>query len=228
MEKYKLGNHRFTMPSSWQDINFRTGMKILSEKLSELQLMALLSGIPEKELEESTDLETIYHFIGAFTYLTRLPANVENPEMPNSVKFGDRLVIFPFVLYADKFDLGKCSVGQVKDMEMIISQKTKEITDGTRDLTELELLTIMPYVVAIYFQSLLDQKYDYDKAMKLVPEIEEKLSFKELINIGYFFFRRLIALNNGLSKGHRKQSSMIKKLKRGFWSLTQRLASTRH
>lgn len=215
------------MPSSWQDVNFKTAIKILSSKLSEIQVMSLLSGVPEDELKESTDLETIYNFIGAFTFLTRLPANVENPEMPNSVKFGDRVVIFPHVLYADKFDLGKCSVGQIKDMEMVIAQKTKEITNGKRSLTELELMTIMPFVVSIYFQALIDHKYDYDKAMKLVPEIEEKLSFKEVINMGYFFFRRLIVLNNGLSKGHPRQSLMIRKLKRVFWNLTQRLASTR-
>ena len=226
MENYKLGKHRFKMPSSWQEISFNLGFKLITEELNEIQIFSQLSGLTEKEIKDSTDFENLYHFINAFTFLKELPGNLERPEMPKTCKLGGRLIIFPYVLYADTFDLGKCSVGQVKDMEQVITSMTKEfIGEEERELSNDEVIQIMPYVVSIYVQMLLDHEYDYAKAMKLVDEVKDKMSFKEVLNIGSFFLQRLIELNSGQAVRLRNRSLILRKLKRGWQRLIQRLAS---
>ena len=95
------------------------------------------------------DWETIYHFANAFAFVNSLPHNLEHPEMPRSMKFRDSPLIFPFVLYGDKFDLGKAEVGQIRDMTDLIVRMSKEmvgeIPEGgvQRDLTQAEQFEIV-------------------------------------------------------------------------------------
>jgi hypothetical protein len=225
MENYKLGKIKFKMPSSWQDVSFKTGVEILKSGDSDIKLLSRLSGISYDELINATDFEELFYFINSFTWVGTLPLK-ESPEMPKSVKFGDRLIIFPHVVYNDTFDLGNASVGMVKDMEAVLTNKTREVLNGEeRDLTNIELIEILPFVVAIYLQKVMDRNYDYEKAMRLVDDVSEKMSFKEVLNIGYFFLQKLIALNNGQKINATKGSLILKRLKRAWWNLGQRLVS---
>jgi hypothetical protein len=225
MENYKLGKIRFKMPSSWQDVSFKAGLDILKSGDSDIKLLSRLSGVSVDDLSNATDFEELFYFINSFTWLGTLPLK-ESPEMPRSVKMGGRLIIFPHVVYNDKFDLGNASVGMVKDMEAVLTNKTREILNGEeRELTNIELIEILPFIVAIYLQKVIDRNYDYEKAMRLVDEVSNQMSFKEVLNIGYFFLQRLIVLNNGQKTKRTKASLILKRLKRAWWNLGQRLAS---
>jgi len=149
MEPYKLGKTPIKMPSGWHEINFNNAIQILEGNLNEIQTLALLSNKTEEEIRESTDIETIYYFINAFIFIKQLPQKIN--EFPRSVKMGDERIIFPFISYADQFDLGKASVDQVETMLLMIAKMSNEfIGDEKRELTEMELVKITPFLVAIY------------------------------------------------------------------------------
>jgi len=224
MEQYKIGKTPIEMPTGWHDVNYNKAIKILTEDLNEIQTLALLTGRSEKEIRTATDTETIFYFMNAFLFVKGLPQKIN--EFPRSVKLGADRLIFPFVSYADEFDLGKADVGQVEDMLLMITKMNKEfIGDEERILTELELIQITPFLVAIYLQKILDGKYNGEKALKLVDRVKEELSFKEVVSIGTFFLSRLPSFNNGHPNLWRKYNSKVKKLKRGFLNLIQRLVS---
>ncbi len=225
MESYKLGKStKIQMPSGWHEINFNTAIQILEGDLNEIQTLALLSNKTEEEIRGSTDIETIYYFINAFMFVKHLPQKID--EFPRSVKMGDERIIFPFVSYADQFDLGKADVGQVEDMILMITKMSREFTDDEeRELTEMELIKITPYLVAIYIQKIIETKYNGERAMELVERIKKELSFKEVVSTGYFFLNRLPSFRTGPLNALQKYHSIPRKLKRGFLNLIQALVS---
>ena len=230
MEKFKIGKNklRVSLPSGWHEVPFDKGVTILEGEMSEVEIMSLLSGVDKKELEESTDFETIFYLMNAYTFLKTLP-DLTTPQIPRSVKFNNDIVIFPHVIYSDKFDLGKISVGQIKDMEMVITNMLYQIgEDGIekKEVTNFETIRICPYLVAIFLQKVIDKKYDYDKAMKMVDEVSRQLSFKEVIHMGYFFLQRLSVLRLGSRKGSLKLGSMKRRFRRALMSLMQRMGLT--
>ncbi len=224
MEQYKLGKTPIKMPSGWHEINFNNAIEILEGNLNEIQTLALLSNKTEEEIRESTDIETIYYFINAFLFIKNLPQKID--EFPRSVKMGDERIIFPFISYADQFDLGKADVGQVEDMILMITKMSREFTDDEeRELTEMELIKITPYLVAIYIQKIIETKYNGERAMELVERIKKELSFKEVVSTGYFFLNRLPSFKTGQLNALRKYYSIPRRLKRGFLNLMQALVS---
>ena len=70
--------------------------------------------------------------------------------------------------------------------------------------------------------------YDYEKAVKLSETIESYLSFKEVLNIGYFFLRKLVDLENGKKTDLQNHLSIVRKLRRGSMNFIHRLGSTLH
>ena len=229
MEKYKLGKTKIAMPSGWHEVPFKTGVELLENpEATPAEIMVLLSGVDIKTIRKATDKETLFYFVSAFEFIKTMPRNIENPQIPRSMKFrGDRLV-FPYVMHGDLFDLGKTEVGQIEDMVATIKTMSKEFIgevepdEESRAITENEQLKMVPFIVAIYLQKLINKEYDYDAAMRLVKDVEQA-SFKDVANIGYFFFLRLIALTSGSMNGQLKPNSIQRKLKRGFWTLIKRL-----
>ncbi len=223
MESYNLGKTPIKMPTGWHEINYNTAIEILEGDLNEIQTLALLSNKTEEEIRESTDIETIYYFINAFMFVKNLPQKIN--EFPRSIKLGEDRIIFPFVSYADKFDLGKADVGQVEDMLLMITKMSTEfmLEQDRTELTEIELIQITPFLVAIYLQKILEGKYDGDKAMILVDRIKKELSFKEVVSTGYFFLNRLPSFKTGQLNVLRKYHSIPRRLRRGFLNLMQAL-----
>jgi len=144
-----------------------------------------------------------------------------------SVMIGDDRIIFPFVFEMDNYDLGKAEVGQVEDMQEVIRMKSQEILQGEeRDLTEIELIGITPYVVAIYIQKFMPYskgEYSGSKAIKLVDRVKQEMSFKDVVSLGYFFFIRLTSYKNGLKKGLPIFHSLKRKFLRVWSNLIRRL-----
>jgi len=222
MEHYKLGKTSISMPSGWHDVPFNKGITILSQELNEVDTLALLTGRKAKEIRESTDIETIFYFANAFIFLKHWPGKV---DFPLSVKMGEDRLILPWVSYSDKFDLGECTTGQVEDMMAVITMMSKEFTDGEdRELNQLELIQICPYLVAIYLQPLIDGSYDGKKAKALMERVKEELSMKEVVGMGYFFLMKLPALVSGSPSELQKARSMKRRLQRGLKNSMMRLA----
>lgn len=236
MEKFKLGKSKkeVMMPSGWHEIPFYQGVKISEDNLNEVETLALLSNCDVEDIRSATDPESIFYLLSAFRFLREMPLGLDKPQIPNSIKFNGHHIIFPHVIYQDIFDLGKASVGQIKDMEMVMVnmgtefRKDEEEENQDRAFTELETIKMCPSLCAIYIQKLIDKEYDYDTAMKLSSEIEQHLSFKEVLNIGYFFLKRLADLNDGQTKSYRKSPSIIKRFKQVLTNLIRRMASTPH
>ncbi len=225
MEVYKLGKTKINIPSGWHEVNFNKALEILEGELNEVQTIALLTNKSEKEIRQSTDMSTIYHFINTFLYLHQLPQKLN--EFPRSIKLGVDRIVFPFVNYGDEFDLGQADVGQVEDMLMIMVKMNKEfIGESERtEITELQLAKITPFLVAIYLQKMLDTEYDGEKAMLLVDRVKEELSFKECLSIGYFFLIRLEHYKNGSPSVWKLYHSNLRRLKRVLSGLIQRMVS---
>ena len=228
MESYKLGKTKIQIPSGWHEINYNKALLIIDGELNEVQTLALLTDKSEKDIRTATDINTIFYFINTFQYIHKLPEQVN--EFPRSVKLGIDRLIFPYVSYGDKFDLGQSDVGQVEDMLMIMVKMSNEFIgeEERKELTQLELILITPFIVSIYLQKVLDGEYDGKKAMKLVERVKEELSFKECLSIGYFFLNRLNSYRSGQPNGLRVYHSIRKKFRRGLMNLMQRMGSTLH
>lgn len=201
------------MPGGWHEVPFIKAFEIITQELSELEIMSLLTGHSVETLKQSTDLETIHYLKGSLLFLNKSPVQ-KNPEFPISV-MGKAL---PYVNYSDKFDLGKVTVGQVEDMQAEIQKVDQE--------DEQQILQVFPVLVAIYMQPIIDNGfYDYDKAIKIVSVVEEQVDYKTCINMGSFFLRKLAGLSNGRKNSLPKILSPLLKLKQGFNNFLQRLVS---
>ncbi|MDA1120855.1 MAG: hypothetical protein O2887_10275 [Bacteroidetes bacterium] len=210
-----------SLPQGWHDISYSKGLKAL-EADNEVERLSVLSGVSCEELRASTDIDSIFYFTHAFTFLNSLPEGA----FPNSVKFGSERIVFPFVNYSDEFDLGHCSVGQVEDMQGVLVRMNKEfIGEEERVLTEGELLQICPHVVAIYLQGIIEE-YDGKKADMLVKRVKDEISFKDCVSMGYFFFKRLSGLMSGQRSRLQKRHSSLRRLRLAFSGLMQRLGCT--
>lgn len=230
MEKFKIGKNklRVSLPSGWHEVPFWQGVRIIEGNLTEIEIMSLLSGVDKQELEESTDFETIYYLMHAYTFLKAMP-DLSTPQIPRSIKFNGDTVIMPHVLYSDKFDLGKISVGQIKDMEMTITNMLYDLNEEgieKKEVSNMDTIKVCPFLIAIFLQKIIDKKYDYDKAMKMVDAISKELSFKEVIHMGYFFLQRLSVLRLGSQNGSLKLSWTKRKFRRVLMSLMQRMGLT--
>ena len=208
MRNIKVNGKKVSMPDGWHDVKFSDGFKIVKDQLNEVQTFALLSGMSVKKVRGLNKNEDIFYFVQGYPFLYSNPFN-DTPSMPQSIKYkGDR-IHFPFVMDSDPLDLGDCSVGQVEDMKALIATKIKEIgNEEDEELSNIDVLSIIPFIVSIYIQPFIDGEYDYKKAMLLVDDLKKNLSYKDMIHIGNFFLKRLQGLTNGLMKGWKKPHQM--------------------
>lgn len=220
MERYKLGKTKISVPSGWHEISYERGLKIFEGEMNEVEALALLADKKPKEIRKATDIETIYYFTNTFRFIKQLPA----PAFPKSVQLGGDKIRLPFV---DNYDLGDAEIGQVEDMQNIITKMNKEfIGEEERELTELELIKIMPHIAAVFLQKYLDGEYDWSKAEALVPRVKKEANFKAVVGMGYFFLSRLTDLSTGSPKGWQSRRSIKKRLRRVFKKLTWHLGFT--
>jgi len=220
MEGYKLGKTSIKVPSGWHEISYNKAMELLEGEYNAVETLAILSNKTPEEIRKSTDIETIFYFTNTFLYLKQLPGT----DYPRSIQMGVDLIKFPAPI-----DLGNAEVGQVEDMQAIIMNMNKEfIGDETRELTEIELIKIMPYIAAVYIQKLLEGEYDGNRAQALVPRIKEEVSFKAITGMGYFFLSRLTDLMNGPESEWQKAHLTRKRWKRVFRNSMKRLAYMLH
>lgn len=209
------------LPTSWKEVPFWKGQRIMEGGLNELEMMALITDRNLSDLKDSESFEDIYYATHSMEFLKDLP-DLKTPVIPSSFTLDDKEYKFPHVVTKDPFDLGKASAGQVKDMEMlIITLRNQFHEDPEQELTELEAIKMTPFITSVYIQKIIDGEYDYSKSQKLVEKVSEQMSFYDVTQIGYFFFKRLIGLKGGYQTKVLNQNYLQRKLRRAFGSLEQ-------
>jgi hypothetical protein len=226
MEKYKINGRLITMPTGWHDVKYKDALHIIETQPNAVQLFSMFSGMKEKEVEALNKQDDIYYFMRGFPFLETSPIT-KQPDIPRTIKYKGESYSFPHVLFDDPFDFGETSAGQIEDMKAISITMTTELLNGEdRSLTPEEVYKLYPMVVAIYIQKIIEKKYSYKRAVKMADELQNEMSFKEVVYMGNFFLLKLANLTNGLHKGLHRRSWIKKKLRLGFKTLTRILESS--
>lgn len=213
MEKYKINGNPISMPTGWHDVKYNKAIEIIGED-DELIIFSKLSGLDIKDVRAVDDGETIAYFLSSFRFVFDLP---NESQMPLSIKVGDELLPLPTVVYEDPNDLGRISFGQVADMKELFVKKV----NATEKLTKLDEIELMPDIVAIYLQPIINKEYDFNKAMKLSERIKEEMSFKDICSMGSFFLQRLAVFMSGLKTSYRSPNWIARKWKQALRKLTR-------
>ena len=170
---FKIGDKKFSLPSGWGQVPYWKAEKLIRDNPSPVAALALLADVDVKDLRKSKDVHFLFDTL---TFINKLPED----GFPASVVYEHERYPLPWVNLSDEFDLGECEVGQVEDMQLIISQKVKEFMgEEERSLTDLEAIEIIPYIVAIYIQKVVDGSYDGKKSQKIVDKVKE-MSFADV------------------------------------------------
>jgi len=227
VQKYKINGKPIQMPDGWHDVKYNDAINIIENNLDAVSIFSLFSGIDKNTVRKFNKRKDISHFLQGFPFLNKLPLQ-QTPQIPRSLIYKGSRYHFPHVFLDDEYDFGYSTIGQIEDMKAIIVTQTKEITGGEdRLLNNLELMKLFPPVVAIYIQPIIEQEYNYKRAMKLADDIQKELSFKEIIFMGNFFLLKLGASTSGLKTGLHPLNWMRKKSKQAFRTLIRTLDSTR-
>jgi hypothetical protein len=233
MEKYKINGKSISMPSGWADVTYKNAVHVLETNPNSVEVFALFTGMDVKEVEGLNKQDDIYYFLKGFPFLTSLPIE-ETPAIPRSITYEGERFLFPHVLFDDPYDFGDSEVGQIEDMKRIISDMAKDfIGEEERDITNLEMVKMFPAVVAIYIQPIVSpynnkdssSKYHYKRAMKIADELQNELSFKEVVYMGNFFLQKLGSLSLGLKRVSRMRYLILKKWRQAYKTLTAILDS---
>lgn len=225
MHKRKINKKTFNMPDGWHDVTFDNAMTIIKDNLNNVEIFSLLSGIPITEVKKLNKGEDVHYFLEGFPFLKKLP-DINNPQVPRTIKYKGERYSFPHVLLDDEFDFGNTNVDQIEDMKAIIVNMNKDILkDEDRQLTHLELFEIYPYITAVYLQPIIEKNYSHARAMRMAKSIKAELSFKEVLNMGNFFFQKSIGSINGFQKGSLLPNWMTRKYKQGRRILVRLLDS---
>lgn len=214
MESFRINGKRFNMPSGWHEVSFKNAMEVIH--MDDVEVFSKLSGIPLEECRELEDPEALSYFISSFRFLKNHP---QIAEIPLSFMYGDERILCPETDWQDIKDLGKMNVGQLNDIKSYYLKHFEELSTGDDwKPSSSEIYQVMPGMVAIYVQKLIDKKYDYGKAMSMVEEVQENMSFKDVVAIASFFLLRLNASLIGSQKTQPKSQSVIKKAKQAHRS----------
>lgn len=214
MKTYKIDGDKIQFPDGWHDVPYDKALKIIEGTLSDVEVFSLLTGMDKDRLLRLEKPKDVEIFMYGFPFLYGLPIN-DHPQIPITFKYGDQRYSLPHVLFNDPYDFGNCQVGQIEDMKAIIRKKIKEyVGDEEREMTNMEQIKLMRYVVAIFVQKIMDKEYSYDKSMKIADELGSNMSFKDVVSMGNFFLRKLIGLKSGSSMVWLHRLWIVKKLRR--------------
>lgn len=221
MTIYKINGKETPMPDNWADVSYKDAMNIIENNLSEVEIFGLFAKMSDKEVRELNG-DDVKYFLYGFPFLRSTPMD-DTPDIPMSIMWKGVRRFFPHADLKDDLDFGDTSVGQIEDMKQIITSASKELIVEEGDtLTNIDLIKMMPSIVAIYIQPFINGEYDYKKAMVISKEVESELSFKETVLMGNFFLYKLTTSINGL----KKESRILKWIKRS-WTQAYRILTRR-
>lgn len=177
-----LNGKPINITDSWDKTTLSQYLRILKLNNDTVELISIITGLDYEYLKKAKiiGLEKLLYASRFIEIIPKLSENVE--------KIGG----FKLPLNASGvFDVQFETLAQFEDMRTIMAET---------DVKEAYKLTeSYAKYCAIYCQKLRDGEYDYDKAMKMVPEIHTYPSF-EVIMAGSFFLTKLWSLLSGTLK----------------------------
>ena len=221
MTIYKINGNNTPMPDNWADVSYGDAMNIIENNLSEVAIFGLFAKMSKKEVRNLNG-DDVKYFLDGFPFLRSTPMD-DTPDIPMSIMWKGVRRFFPHADLKDELDFGETSVGQIEDMKQVITSASKLLIVEEGDvMANIDLIKMMPSIVAIYIQPFINGEYDYKKAMNIAKEIETELSFKETVLMGNFFLYKLTTSTSGLMKGLHILKWIKKRWTQGLRILTRR------
>lgn len=218
MTNYKINGKKVSLPDGWHDVPFYKGLEIMKSNSEKIDAFCIITGLDKSFVRSLKDPSSIEYLMGTFLFLKDYTFKA---EMPLSIIYDGDIIHIPNVDHDNPFDMGQAEVGQIEDMEVIIRSELKDV----ENIDAIRTVEIMPKIISIYVQKLIDKHYDHRKAMSIVKTIEQTMSFKDVMCMGYFFLQKLKDYTNGFQSNYRKSSWMKRKLKQASTILTNHLVS---
>lgn len=173
MITFNVSGTKVAIPSSWDEVNLIQYCEILKGTPSEDKLLSIFTGIDCETLKNSV-------IIGLDQVLITLSFIRKVPTVNMPSKVGQFEIKNPDI----KFE----SLAMFEDMKSIMVKSPKDISGFTRNYAS---------TCALYLQKQRDGVYSFEKAMAMVPEIEQYPAL-EVIGLGSFFLTKLINLTSGI------------------------------
>lgn len=182
MIQFKLNGKPISFPSCWEDLTFRQYLKIFTLEDDVIHVVSILSGIDYEILKKSTisglnEVIMVASFLKTSPVISVTPKKIGKYDLPLNSK--------------GEFDIQFESLGQFEDMRKFM----KNIPSNNI----IEHFKAFSTYAALYLQKIRDKEYNYDKAIKMIDEVE-LMPALEVISAGSFFLVKLATLSNGIQK----------------------------
>lgn len=215
--KYQGKKHMVNFPSGWDEITFRQLVSLRQDSTGEVgRLLEILTGI-ERQAWMNMHIGITGTIAGLLEWVSQKIDWYSLP-VPKTIRIGEKKYKVPF-------DLGLKTFGQ----KITLEAKVQKAMEEKRDLFE-----IMPDVMAIYFQPLVDDAPFNDERVEEIKDLFYDCPAVHVFPIAAFFLRNSNAYRNfGLTASNaekeentdhsrkRQESGILKKLT-GIFSLSTR------
>lgn len=175
MIPYKLGNHDFNIPTSYDELSLKQFYDLKTvDSNDNVSFLSIISGLDKSIWSQCTDLDIVSKI---YPYLEWMK------EEFNVELYTPDFLHIDGVKYKRPGGLGIMCLGQIEHLKLLI----KEIGDkpGSHDYD------LFPDLLAIIFQPDVDNaEYNYDRAMELKESIY-KCSLREAWPLASFFLANL-------------------------------------
>ncbi len=178
MITFKLDNKQIHMPSSWEDLTFSQYIKIMEGQKDIPGIISVLTGI-DVEVLRKAEIKGLDMVIQSIAFLNKPPkfdgvcSQVGKYKLPLNSK--------------GEFNIQFESLAQFEDMRQAMRQV---VSNDIKSHT----LAYATYV-SIYLQKIKDKEYNYDDALKMIPDVMQMPAHEVIIAGGFFFLKLLNSLH---------------------------------
>lgn len=198
MIKIKINGKPHELPEKWEEVDFKTFVKLVKADQDYVSILSILLGIETNELRKAK-------IQGLDLIISRLNFMTKQPEIdPKPIKLGT----FEFPK-----DIAYETVEQFEDTRREIAKvQDQDLTTQTE---------AMAVYAAIYCQN----PYDSEKAQYLSKSFYS-LPCTEVMAAGSFFQAKCLSMQSGLSMNYLRKNIRLKKNRPGFASWAKRSVFT--
>lgn len=183
MQKIIVNNRSHSIPTSWDEVNFKTFIALLGIKDDTHELISALIGIPVDELR-GAKIAGLEKIIPLLAYMKKEPAINENP-----IKLG--AFVFPT-------DVTFETIEQFEDTRNEINRVTPLTL---KDQTE---------ALALYAAIYLTDPYSSGEAQKKALTFYDYPCL-EVMSAGSFFHAKCLSMQSGYSMNYLRKNTLLKK-----------------
>lgn len=199
--KFKIDGKTHTIPTSWEEVPFKTYLELIDDKSDYINLLSLFIGIPPDELR-GAKIQGLPAVISCLQFLKKEPAIDENPTHLGFFKLPTNVEVETM----EQFELVRMKIAEVHD---------KDLKTQNRALA---------YYAAVYCA-------EHPISEKRIAELEQKfmdLPCVEVMAAGSFFQARCIGMVSGLKTNYLRRNILLRKRRPGLSRLMRRLAFWLH